>query len=44
MTIFYRTYTTSKSETLRVRVSCINMVDYELLHYEKDKLRDACMI
>ncbi|KAM3584819.1 uncharacterized protein V6R79_000117 [Siganus canaliculatus] len=29
-------------ERLRIRVSRISMTDYEALHYDKDKLRQAC--
>ncbi len=30
------------AERLRVQVSRISMADYEALHYDKDKLKDAC--
>ena len=30
------------TERLRVQVSVISMTDYEVLHYDKDKLREAC--
>lgn len=29
-------------DRLRIRVSRISMADYEALHYDKDKLRQAC--
>jgi len=29
-------------ERLRIQVSRISMADYEMLHYDKDKLREAC--
>ena len=30
------------AERLRVQVSRISMADYEALHYDKEKLREAC--
>ena len=32
----------AKPERLRIQVSRISMADYEALHYDKDKLREAC--
>ena len=32
----------SAPERLRVEVSVISMADYEALHYDKEKLKDAC--
>lgn len=32
----------SMPERLRIQVSRISMADYEMLHYDKDKLREAC--